>query len=192
MLLLLAAAAPASQTPAGDALAETVMARLAAVPARRTAFTEEKTLAQIDGALRSQGELIYRRPDYLEKNTTWPQPERLVIDADRLIITAGNDAPRVVDLRGQPALRALVEAMRAPLSGDLATLRRDYAVQATGTPDRWRIVLTPAAQAAAQPAGQAPLLRRVTLTGTGGDVAAIELVQSNGDEDRILVAPPAP
>ena len=70
--------------------------------------------------LRATGRLLYRRPAHLEKITLEPQPESLVVDGNRLTLTEASEAPRVIDLDGEPAIRAMVDAIRGTLSGDLA------------------------------------------------------------------------
>ena len=156
---------------------------LAAVPERRAAFQEEKQLAALTEPLRSSGRMLYRRPGHLEKVTDWPQAERLVVDDGRLILTAGNEPPRVVDLAGQPELRAMVDAMRGPLAGDLAALERAFAVRVGGTREDWRLELTPTDPRAKR------VLRQVEVTGHGPDPTGIHVVQANGDEQRMLIVP---
>jgi hypothetical protein len=160
-----------------------LMARLAAVPERRAHFEEEKRLAVLDQPLRSTGRLLYRRPDHLEKITVSPEPESLVVDGDRLVLTRGQEPPRVVDLAAQPGLRALVDAVRGPLAGNLAALRRSFAVTASGTPSAWHLVLLPTDPAAAR------MLARVEVDGTGDTPREVDIRQANGDEDRMLIEP---
>lgn len=159
------------------------MARLAAVPERRARFQEEKRLAALDQPLRSTGRLLYRRPGRLEKITEWPEPERLVVDGGQLVLTQGQEPPRVVDLAGQPELRALVDAVRGPLAGDLAALRRSFTVTASGTPAAWRLVLVPTDPAASR------LLARVEVDGGGDAPREVAIRQADGDEDRLLIEP---
>ena len=156
------------------------MARLAQPPSRQSRFVEEKSFAALTTVLRSEGTLAFRKPDHLEKVTTSPQYESLVVDGDRLVVGAGNDAPRVVELAGQPAIRTLIDTLRGALSGDLTALRRTYAVSGTGTPADWRIVLRPLDPAVGQ------LVREVRLTG-GADIGRIETVAANGDLDTVTV-----
>ncbi len=158
-----------------------LMARLAAVPERRATFHETRRFSALDRPLESTGRLLYRRPGHVEKLTTWPEPESLVIDGDRLVLTSGNEPPRVVDLSGQPELRTLVEAIRGPLSGDLAALQRAFTVRAEGTPGAWRLDLSPLDPRAAR------FLRRVGIAGAGADVQEVLLVQANGDEQRTQI-----
>jgi Outer membrane lipoprotein carrier protein LolA-like len=176
-------AVPPSPEPPPSLDIGALMARLAAVPERRARFQEEKRLAALTEPLRSAGRLRYRRPDRMEKVTEWPEPESLVVDGDRLVVTEGQEPPRVVDLSAHPEARAAVDALRGPLSGDLTALRRSFAVTASGTPAAWRLVLVPADPAAAR------LLARVEVEGTGDTPRAVTIRQADGDEDRLLIEP---
>lgn len=159
------------------------MASLAAVPERRAAFQETRRFAALDQPLLSTGRLLYRRPGYLEKITNWPQPERLVIDGQRMVLTTGNEPPRVLDLGGQPELRTLVDAIRGPLAGDLAALRRAFTVTPSGTEDGWTLVLLPLDPRAAR------LLRRAEVSGRAAVVGGVRLMQANGDEQQMAIRP---
>jgi hypothetical protein len=158
------------------------MAHLAQAPERRASFVEEKRLAALTVPLRSEGRLDYRKPDHLEKVTTAPQYESLVVDGDRLVIDTGKDAPRVVELAGQPDIRTLVDTIRGALSGNLALLRRSYSVSGSGTASDWQIVLHPLDPALGR------LVREVKLSG-GADLRSIESVAANGDTDTLTVTP---
>ena len=181
MLVLLASCCLPARARGAELDVAALMARLAAVPERRAAFRETRRFAALDQPLESTGRLTYRRPGYVEKLTTFPEPERLVMDGDRLVLTTGNEPPRVVDLGSQPELRVLVEAIRGPLAGDLAALRRAFSVRADGTPDAWRLELAPLDPRAGK------LLRRVAIAGTGAEVTEVLTVQANGDEQRMTI-----
>ncbi len=161
----------------------TLMARLASIPERRATFREERTLAALTTSLVSTGRLLYRRPDYLEKDTLWPLPEHFVIDGSRLIISdpSSNDPPHVVPLDAQPGLRTLIDATRAPLAGDLATLRRAFTVTTTGTLAAWTLDLVPSDPAAAK------FLTAIHLTGQDTWIASIETTQVNGDSTTLQI-----
>ena len=158
------------------------MARLAQAPQRQATFVEEKHLAALDQVLRSAGRLLYVRPAHLEKITTAPQAENLVVDGDRLIISNAQDAPRVVELDDQPEIRAVVDTIRGALSGNLAALQRNYDITGSGSLDDWRLVLHPRTPALAKQ------VREVRIAG-GADVRSIESVQANGDTDRLTITP---
>ena len=153
------------------------------MPERRAAFQEEKTLAALSQPLLSQGRLTYRRPSSLEKVTTFPQPERLQVNGSRLVITAGQEPPRAIDLDSVPELRALVDTVRGTLSGNLALLRGSFYVAVAGTQAAWRMVLTP------RDARVARLVSRVEVEGVAADPLRITTTQANGDTDRLLITP---
>lgn len=184
MLALLAPGRARGSDRAADGLdLPALMAGLAAVPERRAAFQETRRFAALDQPLISTGHLLYRRPAYLAKTTDWPQPESLVVDGGRLVLTAGNEAPRVLDLGALPELRVLVDAIRGPLAGDLAALRRAFAVTATGSTDGWTLSLAPLDPRAAR------LLRQAQVSGRRAEVTAVRLLQANGDEQQMAIRP---
>jgi outer membrane lipoprotein-sorting protein len=173
---------PAAAQPSPSPI-DTLMNRLAAVPASRAKFTEEKTIAALTEPVRSEGWLVYRRPDHLEKTTITPNRESLMVDGDRLSIIADDQQPRIIELDSEPSLRALVDAVRGTLSGDLAALRRSYDVVMQGTLAAWHLILTPRDQSLKQ------LLRQVTVDGTGAELRAVRIVQANGDQSLMTIRP---
>jgi hypothetical protein len=180
LLPRIAAAAPAPP----DALdLDALMARMAGVAERRAAFREEKRLAALTEPLVSTGRLHYLRLALLEKITEAPTREILRIDGERVEMQSGEDAPKTLDLAAAPELRALVDAVRAPLAGDLATLRRDFVVGCAGTPEAWAIELTPA------DARLGRFLRLIRLEGAGTDILLSRTVQANGDALVIQIRP---
>lgn len=158
------------------------MARLAASPNRRATFREHRRFAALDTVLDSTGHLVFR-PGYLEKATDWPQPERLQVEGDRVTITAGNDAPRVVELGMAPELRVLIDAIRGPLSGDTAAVRRAFTASVSGTEGEWIVDLVPRDAAAAR------FLRGVRLEGHADQVDRLAVTQANGDEQVMAITP---
>jgi outer membrane lipoprotein-sorting protein len=173
---------PAAAQPSPSPI-DTLMDRLAAVPASRAKFTEEKTIAALTEPVRSEGWLVYRRPDHLEKTTIAPNRESLMVDGDRLSIIADDQQPRIIELDSEPSLRALVDAVRGTLSGDLAALRRSYDVVMQGTLAAWHLILTPRDQSLKQ------LLRQVTVDGAGAELRAVRIVQANGDQSLMTIRP---
>jgi hypothetical protein len=183
-LLLFAAATWAWPAAAETPLTlEALMARMAAAPARRAQFRETRRFAALDGALESRGWLSFTRGvsgGRLEKMTEWPEPERLEVDGARIVITAGNEPPRVIDTGMAPPLGVLIDAIRAPLSGDVAALRRGFEVALSGTMQQWHMELVPRV---------AGVLRVVRLDGSGDVVSRIDVVQQNGDEQMMAITP---
>jgi hypothetical protein len=159
------------------------MRRLAAVPERRATFQEEKTIGALTQPLLSNGRLVYRRPSHLEKMTYPPHPESIVVDGERLVIVMGDEPPRSIDLDSYPELGVLVDAVRGTLAGDLAALRRNYAIRMDGTLASWRLSLVPTAPSAQR------FLREVTIEGAGDEARTVQIVQANGDRSLMTVHP---
>ena len=160
-----------------------LMQKLAQVTESDASFTEDKILAMLTIPLHSTGRLRYRRPSHLEKITQEPQPESLVVDGNRLTLTEANQAPRVIELDSEPAIRALVDAIRGTLSGDLAALRRSYNVVVAGNESDWRLTLTPTNPRVAR------LVTRTMIAGAGTALHLVQTVQANGDEMRMTISP---
>ena len=164
-----------------ERLLETLMASLARLPERHATFQEQKTLGALDRTLHSSGRLFYRRPGHLEKITLAPRPESVIVDGERLSLVSADGTSHVIDLDNQPELRALVDTLRASLSGNLATLRRLYRVSVEGSMGAWHLTLVPSDQRIAH------FLRGTTIDGAGTDLREIRIVEANGDEQRMTI-----
>lgn len=176
--MLLNATAANAQAPAhtpSDGLLADLMRRLAAIPERRCTFREEKRIAALEQPLISEGRLVYVRPSHLEKITTSPEPETLIVDGDRLALTTESEASQSFSLSGKPELAALVDAVRGMLSGDLAMLQRYYRVQASGNLNGWQLVLLPADGRVAN------LVRSVVVDGVFTHIASFRTNAANDD-----------
>jgi outer membrane lipoprotein-sorting protein len=159
-----------------------IMADLAAMSGRRADFTEEKHLASLTTPIVSQGELLYRRPAYLEKNTTSPKPERLVVNGDVLTIQAGSDGvARQIDLPSHPVVQAMVDTIRGTIAGDLATLQHYYTITEDGDRAGWHLTLIPIDPRMARQ------IKVIDVTGRGIDVQRIRTTEANGDEDLLTI-----
>ncbi len=161
------------------------MASLRAVPASRATFVEEKEVPELDRPIVTRGTLAWRAPDRLEKRTIEPSPELFVIEGDRLTIERPQRGLREsIALDAAPEIRPLVEALRATLAGDAATLRQFHEVSVSGDAAQWRITLVP------RSLRLRGAVQRITLEGRGGFLAVVE-TQGNDGRTR-LVATPAP
>ena len=160
------------------------MRSMLAVPGRRDAFTEERAIPELDLPLPSTGTLLWRAPDRLEKRTTSPIDERLLVEGNRLTYErADRGIRREFGLDDQPEMRALVEAVRATLAGDLPGLSRHYEVAFDGDPaGEWRLALTPRStrvRAAVQ---------RIDLSGRGAQILAVD-TEGGGGVTRMRIQP---
>lgn len=175
---------PRGATAAGDVLdIAALMQKMAAVPERHQRFREERRFTALSFPLVLTGTLHYWRPNRFEKRTETPERELLTVDGDRIELTVGNEPTQHIDLGRTPEMQALVNAFRAPLSGDLAKLRRYFRVEGSGNLDRWLLKLQPLEPRAAR------LLREVRLGGVSAEVRSTVWVQANGDEYAMQTEP---
>jgi len=178
--VLLAALFLPAVAQAQDVMAQ-VMAALAAVRDSQATFVEEKELPELDRPLTSRGILVWHAPDRLEKRTVEPFEERLFVEGDRLLLET-REQRQELSLDTAPEIRPLVEAIRATLAGDAATLRRYYGISFSGDLAHWRMVLTPLSSRVLA------AVQRITIEGEGGAVLVVERQGRDGNS-RMAVTP---
>lgn len=167
---------------AQDAMTQ-VMAALAANRDSRATFVEEKELPELDRPLTARGTLAWHAPDRLEKHTTAPFEERLLVEGDRMLLERPDRGARQeLMLDAAPEIRSLVEAIRATHAGDAATLRTHFRVEFSGDLTRWRMVMTPLSTRLLA------AVQRVTIEGEGGAVLLME-TQGRDGHSRMTVTP---
>lgn len=173
-LLMLGALAPcaaaetAATRPAGAVEPAWILERLARPVPARTAFLELRGSAMLKAPLRVQGE--YRRPDEqtFVREVRSPYAETTTIRAGRATIARAGRAPRSFALSRAPELEGLQASFGALLSGDHASLQRQYRLQASGTQQRWTLVMAP------REAALAARVSAITLHGQGAELRCIE------------------
>lgn len=162
-----------------------VMRGFAAIPASTARFAEDKTMPELDLPLPSRGTLTWRAPDFLEKHTTEPVEEILRIQGDLLTLERPQRGERQsLSLDRAPEIRPLVEALRATLAGDAATLQRHHEVSFSGTEAAWEMVLVPSS------ARTRAAVQRVQLWGRGASIRGME-TQGGGGTTRMAIEPTA-
>ncbi|WP_338665674.1 LolA-related protein [Pararoseomonas sp. SCSIO 73927] len=177
VLPLLAAPALASPALAAEGGLEAVMAALAAVRRTEADFEERKEIAGLADTLPSRGTLLWQAPSTLEKRVVEPFAERVTVSGDRVVYERQGRERQEVDLNGAPEVRALVEAIRSTLAGDLPTLRRFWKLEFEGSPADWTIRLSPLSPRVAA------VVQRVAIRGSGGTISRFETV---GNESSVM------
>ncbi len=121
---------------------QSLMQSFAQVKTDNPHFVQRQYLHDLSKPLVSKGILIYKAPDYLEQKTEFPSPQRAVIRGDRLTLYSSSwHGPRNISLQNTPGIWAVVESLRATLSGQLSILQRYFTVQMNGAPGGWRLEL---------------------------------------------------
>ena len=157
-----------------------LMSSFAEIRESRARFTEEKQLSMLTEPLRLSGTLRYVRPNQLEKSVTLPHSESLRVDGDR-IEWQREKRTRVLSLRSQPQIWALVDSIRATLAGDLPRLELHYVVKFEGEKNQWKILLTP------RDPSLAKFIELIRLDGKSNHLRRVEIVEANNDRSVLLI-----
>jgi hypothetical protein len=138
------------------------------------AFTELYISSVLDRPLASSGELFYDAPDRLEKRTTLPRPERMVLEKGQLTFERRHKQYHMA-LADVPQAAPFIEGIRATLAGDRPALERVFRISFDNSPDQWTLRLTPLdSHVAAEVAvvkidGSSDVIKTVTVQMVNGD-----------------------
>ncbi|MEA3118120.1 MAG: hypothetical protein QOI13_1390 [Paraburkholderia sp.] len=151
-----------------------LMSTLAQIKSGRATFVETKYLSITAQPVESSGELEFAAPDHLERITVSPKPERLVIDGDNLTVER-NQHKYTLSLSRYPEIAALIESIRATLTGNRYALERAYKVALAGQSDNWTLTLSPLDP------HMSNVVSMITLGGTGDLLRTVAIQQADGD-----------
>lgn len=183
VLLLLAHTARAEETPWGLVR---LMAQLQTVKQARAHFIERKTATMLTAPVESTGTLSYVAPDRLEKITLTPAPESIMLQGDMLAGVQPNGDKFSVSLSDHPEVAALVEGVRSTMAGDIETLGRYYAIDFSGHPSEWRLVLTPLDRSVREK------VDAIRISGEGTELETVSVHETDGDQSEMTVTPDVP
>lgn len=157
-----------------------LFARLAKERPAHAHFHERKYLALLTEPVDSSGELTFTPPDRLEKRTTSPQPETLIVDGTQLVVER-DGRKRTLALEENPGVAVLIESIRGTLAGDLASVSRQYSVDLDGDAAKWRLTLRP------RDPSLRTIVERVDIGGTAAEVRSVEIFQADGDRSVMTI-----
>lgn len=167
---------------AADWTLSDLMRLLAQQKSGKASFIEKKYIAILDKPLESSGELSFDAPDRLEKRTIKPRPEAMLLDGDQLTVTMFEKRPVNLRLQDHPEVSALVESIRATLSGNQAALEKNYFIDFTGAQGKWQLTLTPVQKAVAK------VVRLVHIDGAQASIKTITFDQADGDRIEMTIS----
>jgi hypothetical protein len=176
--LLMLAAQAAWPAPPFD-LAR-LMQLLAETPSSEVPYVEKKYSALLAEPVTSSGTLSFRRPDVVEKNMLAPRRESFRIAGDVLTVRR-NDKEKRLALSSEPLLGAFAASLRGVLSGNAALLAEHYRLALEGTEPGWKLEMTPVGEDIAR------YVERIVVSGSGGQVATIEVREAGGDRSVLTV-----
>ena len=152
-----------------------LMRGLAEIKSAKTGYTEDQYIGIATRPLRSSGELVYVAPSRLEKNTTAPSAQSVVIDGDKLTVRQARGRARTMSLGEHPEIGAFIESIRSTLSGDVTTLNRYYRVGLSGDADNWQLTLEPTDEKVGK------LIKVVRIGGARYELGSVEIEHVDGD-----------
>ena len=161
---------------------KTLMQRLAQRKAGTARFTEERIVSGFDSPLLSSGTLSFAAPDRFARHTLHPTRESMEVQGRTLLLRRGNRT-RQMEMDVVPELGALLEAMRATLTGDTALLQKHFRTQLSGNDAKWVLRLLPVDDKLARQ------VQQIEIVGQGADLRSIELRLSGGDRSLMLIEP---
>jgi hypothetical protein len=178
LALVMFSARPASSEDFG---LDQLMDGLRAIKTGTAHFVERKYLNMLSVPLRTEGVLRYVAPDRLERTTLVPKPERVLIERDQLTVERGDEPKRTLSLTEHPEIGALIDSIRATLAGDLATLRRFYAVSLTGDRQRWQLLLEP------KEGRLRAMVKSIRITGSDVAIHTVDTEEADGDRTEMII-----
>ena len=164
---------------------KTLMQRMAQRKGGEARFTEERTVKGIEGPLMSSGTLSFTAPDRFARHTLQPTKESMEVQGRTLLLKRGNRT-RQMEMDMVPEVGALLDAMRATLTGDAALLQKHFAAELTGNDAKWVLRLKPRDERLARQ------VQQIELVGQTADLRSIELLLSGGDRSLMLLEPVQP
>ena len=179
LLVILLCIAPAA---AAQVLPQSILAAIAEAPKPPRAFTETVSSKWLKTPQVQTGFVKLESGGVLSKITREPEAMIVRISADALSLTRADGQQRTVPA-SRADVAALLVGLRGLLLGDAAALGEHYAAQAEGAIDAWTLQLTPLDPALAK------RLQHITVSGQGGQIDAVRMLEPDGDTRVLEFAP---
>ena len=154
-----------------------LMTLLAQRRSGEAAFIETRVVQGIDVPLVSNGVLSFEAPDRFVRRTLRPRPESMEVDGNKVTLRRAGRS-RSFSLDAAPEMLGLVEAIRATLTGNGATLRRHFQAALSGDAEHWKLLLVPIER------GQ---VKRIQVIGLRGELSQIEMELVGGDRSLMTI-----
>ena len=166
---------------------EQLMRELSEVKHAKLEFTETKQSIFVITDITTEGNMEYRAPDYIEKNTLTPFKERVVISGDSMEIKKEIDTGKMKELeqtqtysvQSHPLLKAAIESIRALLAGNFTLLEENYIMILEGDRGSWNMSLAPKSEEILEH------IQEIRLTGEGFEIREVVTIQADGEESKL-------
>lgn len=164
-----------------------LMHQVSSIAHAKLVFRETRNSAFLVTDLVTEGNIEYRRPDYIEKNTVSPIVEKVVIDGNYLSIERaahnkkGDNTVQVqkYPVQSHPVLAVAVASLRAMLDGNMVRIQEDFEIKLDGSRADWQLDLTPT---------NPEILKyfdRIALYGSDARIQKVVSIQADGDQSML-------
>ena len=119
-----------------------VLSRTIVIPPARVDFHEERHNPMLEAPLELTGYLEYVEVGVLRKVVLTPVEQAFLIQTDHVVIERDGQV-RTLSLNKSRALKAILGAVEAILSGEAEKLESEFDYELSGTIDSWAVRLTP-------------------------------------------------
>lgn len=142
-------------------------------------YTEKRETPLRDEPVESYGQLEFIVPDTLIRRIESPVQAEFTISGQQVtILRDGRSKSRKLDQ--MPGLRGLAESLRATLAGDRERLETYYELQLKGSPEHWKLVLTPSDE------GLEQVIESMEISGAGALISEVTLFDRKGGKTQTL------
>jgi hypothetical protein len=158
------------------------MMLLAGVKQVESTFVEKKQSGFLKHDLILSGTLRFTAPNTLEKHVLSPFEEIITIDHNQVTIERqeGDSVQRLVHMI-PPAVRTIIDSIRATLAGDQTRLERHYQIEVSGNGQSWSLQLLP------KESELKKYLRLITIDGMAEKIIRIVTEEVDGDRSVIEI-----
>jgi outer membrane lipoprotein-sorting protein len=172
-----------SHAQAGDIDMPALMRLFASSKHIKADFSERKFIQILDTPVESEGELVFKAPARLEKRTTRPRAETLLIDGNKVSIERGS-FKRTLSLDEFADMASLVQSLTATFRGDQISIEQYFRWKLSGPANRWQLVLAP------RSSKLFVTLKEIRLAGDGSYVHTVETTLTDGDRSLMTLSRP--
>jgi hypothetical protein len=176
------AATPAGAPAGNGSPLDRILHDLARPAPSTTPFIEARFSPMLTRPLVVSGELEYRGPGSLARIVREPYRDRAEIQGDSVTLQRGDQPAQHFSLDRAPEMRSLVASFSALLSGNVAALRSEFALDLHGDERSWTIGLTPLDPRIHQ------RIRSILVSGASAEPRCLTTFQANDDTDVMLLA----
>jgi hypothetical protein len=152
----------------------TVMENTAVAPPAQVGFQEERHNPIFEEPMLLTGRLEYLASGTLRKVIETPFEEDILIEADHVIVARDGET-RKLALNRSRALKTILGAIEAILSGNSDELEAVFHCELSGTDDAWALQMTPISRSVA---------RRITRLEVRGDDQSVTSIRINLQDDE--------